>query len=217
MKVFGLPGQIIRNARLASRLIDAKTPDIVAQIRRDAVKRWRSAMEKGLTSAAAAEAVGVPRSSLYRWSHHPRPRSKRPHRTRSKSWTPELVMAVEHLRADHPMWGKAKLVVLLKREGFNVSQATVGRIITHLVGRGVVESVPTLRHRKGAGARQWRRRHAIRLPKGLKPTLPGEVVQIDTLSINLRPNIPRAGDASKSEQIPRTEKLIDHSEPFDHD
>ena len=87
------------------------------------------------------------------------------------------------------MWGKAKLVVLLRREGFKVSQATVGRILAHLVKRGAVESVPMLRRRKGAAARPWQRRHAIRLPKGLKPTSPGEVVQVDTLSINLRPNV----------------------------
>jgi putative transposase len=188
MKVFGLPGQIIRNARAASRLIDAKTPDIAAVIRRDAVKRWRLAMAKGLTAKEAAQAVGVPRSSLYRWQKRPQLRSKRPHRTRPKNWTPELVMAIEHLRGDHPMWGKAKIVVLLRREGFSVSQATVGRIIAHMVGRGVLESVPTLRRRKGAGARQWRRKHAIRLPAGHKPTAPGQLVQVDTLSINVRPN-----------------------------
>ncbi len=167
MKVFGLPGQIIRNA----------------------VRRWRLAMDKGLTSEAAAEAVGVPRSSLYRWMKRAHALSKRPHRKRAKSWTPELLMTIEHLRADHPMWGKAKLVVLLRREGFKVSEATVGRILAHLVARGAVESVPMLRRRKGAGARQWRRRHAVRLPKGLRPTAPGEVVQVDTLSINLRPGV----------------------------
>jgi putative transposase len=189
MKVFGLPGQIIRNARVVSRLIAAKTPNIEAAIRRDTVQRWRLAMEQGLTAEAAAKAVGVPRSSLYRWKKSPQPLSKRPHRKRQKSWTPDLVMTIEHLRADHPMWGKSKLVVLLRREGFAVSEATVGRILAHLVARGAIESVPLLRRRKGAGARQWRRQHARRLPKGLKPTAPGEVVQVDTLSINVRPGV----------------------------
>lgn len=50
-----------------------------------------------------------------------------------------------------------------------------------------VEQVPTLRQRKGGRARQWRRKHAQRLPKGTKPTTPGELVQVDTLSVNVRP------------------------------
>lgn len=86
------------------------------------------------------------------------------------------------------MWGRAKIGPLLRREGFVVSDATVGRIIAHLVARGVVERVPMLRRRKGGAARQWRRKHALRLPKGTKPTSPGELVQVDTLAVNVRPD-----------------------------
>jgi transposase-like protein len=184
MQVFGLPGHIIRTGKLASR-IAAKSQDNEAAIRRAAVARWRQAMADGLTADQAAKAVGVPRSTLYRWQKRPERRSKRPKRRRAKTWTPALV---EALRLDHPMWGKAKLGPLLRRQGFAVSDATVGRIIAYLVARGVVEPVPTLRRRKGRGARHWRRKHAQRLPKGTKPTRPGELVQIDTLSVNIRPD-----------------------------
>ena len=188
MQVFGLPGHIIRNGRRASRLIDAEPANSAAASRRMAVARWRQAMARGLSGAHAAAAVGVPRSTLYRWAKQPQPRSKRPRRLRAKSWTPALVEAVEALRLDHPMWGRAKLGPLLRREGFAASDATIGRILAHLVARGAVEAVPLLRRRKGAAARQWRRQHAIRLPKGTKPKRPGELVQVDTLSVNLRPD-----------------------------
>jgi transposase InsO family protein len=187
MQVFGLPGHIIRSGKLASR-IAAQSPDNEAAIRRAAVSRWRQAVMDGLTSEQAARAVGVPRANLYRWEKRPAPRSKRPKRMRAKTWSPALVEALEALRLDHPMWGKAKLGPLIRREGFAASDSTVGRIIAYLVARGVVEPVPTLRRRKGAGARQWRRKHALRLPKGLKPTQPGELVQVDTLSVNVRPD-----------------------------
>jgi transposase InsO family protein len=186
MQVFGLPGHIIRNGKVASR-IAAKLSDNESAIRRAAVDRWRQAMADGLTADQAAKAVGVPRASLYRWERRPKLRSRRPKRVRAKSWTPALVEAVEALRLDHPMWGRAKIGPLVRREGFVVSDATVGRIIAHLVGRGAVEWVPTLRRRKGGAARQWRRKHALRLPKGTKPSVPGELVQVDTLSINVRP------------------------------
>jgi len=187
MQVFGLPGHIIRAGRVASR-IAAQSPDNEAAIRDATLARWRQAMADGLTAEQAAKAVGTSRASLYRWHKQPKPRSRRPQRLRANTWTPALIEAVEALRLDHPMWGKAKLGPLLRREGFIVSDSTVGRIIAYLVGRGVVERVPTLRRRNGAGAREWRRKHALRLPKGKKPTQPGELVQVDTLSVNVRPD-----------------------------
>ena len=190
MQVFGLPGHVMRNGRAASRLIDAKTPNIVAAMRRDAVERWRQAMARGLTSREAADAVGHARSNLYRWERDPEPKSRRPHRPRQPAWPSALVEAVEELRADNPMWGKRKLVRLLAREGFATSVSTVGRILKALVARGVVIPVPTLRRRPGG--RRFRftaaERYGRRLPKGMKPSRPGELVQIDTLFVNVTPD-----------------------------
>lgn len=190
MQVFGLPGRIIRTAQKMSRLIDAKSPDYEAAIRRDTVRRWRHAIRNGLTVDAAAQAVGVPRATLYRWETQPVPKSRRPHRLRQPCWAPSLVEAVEELRLDNPMWGKRKIAVMLAREGFKVSLSTVGRILAKLVAKGVVIPVPVLRRKPGGRRFRFtnRQRHARRLPKGLKPTRPGEIVQIDTLFINIRPN-----------------------------
>ena len=187
MQVFGLPGQIIKNGRAASRLLAAQTPDIEAARRRDAVARWRRARADGLNAEQAARAVGVPRSTLYRWGKDAAPRSRRPHRLRPKTWTPALRQAAERLRQDFPMWGRAKIGPLLRAEGFEVSDATVGRILAELVARGVVQAVPTLRRRPHA--RRWtaKRRFARRLPRGLAATEPGGLVQLDTVFVNLTP------------------------------
>lgn len=187
MQVFGLPGHVIRNARAASRLLGAKTPDIEAARRRGAVARWRTAIAKGLSSADAAKAVGHPRASLYRWEKRPDALPRRPKRLRAKTWTPALIMAVERLRLDFPMWGRAKIGPLARAEGFKTSDATVGRIIGHLVRRGVVQEVPALRKR--SHARRWtqKRRFAVRLPKHLKASRPGHIVQLDTVFITLEP------------------------------
>src|SRR4051794_18878101 len=88
MQVFGLPRHIIRSARLASRLIDANTPDIAAASRRDALSRWHAARKHGLSAEAAAQAVGVPRSTLYGWIAEPEPKSRKPHRPRKPAWLP---------------------------------------------------------------------------------------------------------------------------------
>lgn len=187
MQVFGLPRHTIRSGALASR-IAAKSSSNEAAIRRDAVRRWRQAMAQGLSAAAAAEIVGYPRSTLYRWEKAPEPKSRRPHHLRKPAWPPVLVQAIEELRADNPMWGKRKLAVLLAREGFAVSVSTVGRILKSLMRRGVVTPVPRLRRKPGG--RRFRligKRHARRLPKGLKPSRPGEMVQVDTLFISMVP------------------------------
>ena len=155
MQVHGLPGHVIAGSRAASRLLDAETTNIVAARRRDAVVRWRAAMAKGLSAEDAAAAVGVPRSTLYRWKNQPQPRSRRPRQMRGKTWTAALVQAVEHLRGDNPMWGKRKIAVLLRREGFVVSISTVGRIIAQLVARGAVVAVPILRRRPGQRESSW--------------------------------------------------------------
>ena len=144
-------------------------------------------MADGLSAEAAARAVGVPRSTLYRWQRRPEPRSRRPHRVRTRSWPSTLVRAVEALRLDHPMWGRAKLGPLLRARGFAVSDATVGRIITSLVARGVVSPVPGLRRRRHTSRRPARRRFAVRLPRGLEPHKPGGLVQIDTVFVSLWP------------------------------
>jgi len=188
MQVFGLPRQIIRNGCGASRLLAAKTPNIEAARRRDAVARWRRAMVDGLTAEQAAQAVGEPRSTLYRWEKAPEPRSRRPKRVRQAQWPLALIEAVSAIRADNPMWGKRKIAALLKREGQRVSVSKVGRILRRLMDRGAVVPAPILRRRPGG--RRFRfdagQRYAKRLAKGRKAKTPGERVQIDTLFVNVR-------------------------------
>lgn len=189
MQVFGLPRHVTRTAQSASRLLGAKPSSSEAQRRRDAVARWRGARADGLTGEQAARAVGVSRATLYRWAACAEPHSRRPHRVRTPAWTAALVQAVKDLRADNPMWGKRKLAAVLRREGVAVSTSSVGRILRRLMERGLVVPVPTLRRRPAPRRFNYtaKERHARRLPKGLKPERPGELVQIDTLSVSLRP------------------------------
>ena len=190
MQVFSLPRHLTRTAQSASRLLGATPPDSEAQRRRDAVARWHGARANGLTAEQAARAVGIGRATLYRWMQAPVPQSRRPHRCRKPSFAPALVQAVEELRADNPMWGKRKLAALLRREGVVVSTSSVGRILRKLMDKGVVTPVPTLRRNPAARRIRLnaRQRYARRLPKGLKPSSPGEIVQIDTLCVNVRPD-----------------------------
>jgi transposase InsO family protein len=185
MQIRGLHRSIYRGASLASRLEAKERSDVVE--RRDAVARWHQARRDGLTAGQAAKAVGTPLSTLYRWAKDASRKSRRPKTIRKATWTSKLVQAVEDWRLEEPMWGKAKIVVKLIEQGFKVSEATVGRILAHLVKRGVVEPVPTIR--KAARTRKWsaKRRFAERLPKSAKAKEPGEIVQLDTVYLTLAP------------------------------
>jgi len=185
MQVFGLQRAIYQGARWSSRCEAAPLDDEAAQ-RADAVRRWRTAMAHGLTAAQAARAVGVARANLYRWEKTPQLKSRRPKTLRKPQWTPTLLKAVEALRLDYPMWGKAKLGPILRAQGVAVSD--VGRILKALVARGAIDPVPLMRSKKAALRRKIRRPHALRLPKGMKAKTPGALVQIDTLTIQIAPD-----------------------------
>jgi transposase InsO family protein len=89
---------------------------------------------------------------------------------------------VLELREQYPRWGKDKLVVLLRKEGIEVSASMAGRILKHLKDSG--QLIEPLRER-------WRskkhppRPYAIRKPKGYIAKEPGDLVEVDT--VDLRP------------------------------
>ena len=192
MQVRGLHRAIYRGASLASRLETQERSDVVE--RRDAVARWHQARRDGLTASQAAKAVGTPLSTLYRWAKDTPPKSRRPKTARKTTWTTKLVQAVEEWRLEEPTWGKAKIVVKLREEGSATSEATVGRLLAHLVKRGAIEPVAAMR--KAAKTRKWaaKRRFAERLPKSAKATRPGQILQLDTVTSRSR----RASTSSTS-------------------
>ncbi|MBC7218170.1 MAG: helix-turn-helix domain-containing protein, partial [Candidatus Caldatribacterium sp.] len=65
-------------------------------------------------------------------------RSRRPKKVRKPKWTPELLKRIQELKETYPFLGKEKLTLFLKREGFEVSSSTVGRILWYLRRRGVL-------------------------------------------------------------------------------
>ncbi len=164
-----------------------------AQTRLRWVNCWRALRKQGLSSSAAAETLGLPRSTLYRWDRALREdgpaglrtRSRRPKRVRQRTWSPDLAQAVLRLREGHPRWGKDKLVVLLRRHGWQTSSSTVGRILTSLKTRNVLREPP----RPGVSVRRRvrRRPYAVRKPSEYRATQPGDIVQVDTLDVRHLP------------------------------
>lgn len=189
MSVYGaiLPGA----ARLA-RL----TPDLSKQGR--GRLKWFDYYERHKHNASlTARYFGISRQTFYRWKRRYNPRnlstlegrSHRPHRLRQPTWSVELARAVQQWREANPRWGKDKLVRLLREEGWAVSTSMVGRILSRLRERGVLQEpwVSAISARK----RPWRRPYGVRKPKEYRPVAPGDLVQVDTLDVRLLPGVVR--------------------------
>ena len=176
-------------AAVRAQLAEAgTTPEKEMELERIAkVETWMELREEaGMTVKAAAKRVDEPPSNLYRWQKDPSVKSTRPHNLRKSKISHELVEAVLKIRRAQKTWGKEKIQVAVLEEGFDVSVSTVGRIITDAINKGLIQAYDHLI----SGSRTRRKRksarpHAIRLPKGKKPKRPGEIVQIDTVHVEL--------------------------------
>jgi putative transposase len=133
--------------------------------------------------------------TFYRWKKRYNPRhlesledcSHRPKHVRQPTYSIELVNAVLRLREEYPRWGKDKLVILLRREGFTCSASTVGRILHKLKEHGVLkEPVPS---HISARKSQRQRPYAVRKPKDYVVKEPGDIVEVDTLDVRPLPGV----------------------------
>jgi transposase InsO family protein len=138
---------------------------------------------------------GISRQTFYRWKQRYDPqqlttledRSHRPLRRRRPTWTAAQAEQVRQLRERYPRWGKDKLAVLLRGQGWPVSVSRVGRILASLRQRGVL-TAPVLfrvKRRRGTTGRPW----ALRKPKDYAVEQPGDLVQLDTLDLRPSPNV----------------------------
>jgi len=156
----------------------------------DAKKRYRWLhwhTTHGRTVSLTCRHHGISRRTFYRWQHRfdqhglagLEDHSHRPHHCPRPTWTTAQVQAVLAVRVQYPRWGKAKLQVLLAREGVDLSVSMVGRILHHLTATG------QLREGKRAGVRTVRpsRPYAIRKPKDYVVAAPGDLVQVDTKDV----------------------------------
>jgi len=169
-----------------------------AELSREARKRlaWLDYYQaQGRKVALTCRHFGISRQTFYRWKQRYDPedlstledRSHRPRHRRQPTWTREQAERVRRLREQYPRWGKDKLAVLLRREGWSVSVSMVGRILTSLRQRGVLTAPLRFRvkRRRGTANRPW----ALRKPKDYAVEQPGDLVQLDTMDLRPAPGV----------------------------
>lgn len=132
-------------------------------------------------------------ATFYRWRPRYNPRrlrtledhSRRPRRVRVPQTPPALVARIRALRELYPRWGKAKLVVLLRADGWTVSASTVGRTLHRLRRVGQLREPAVVKAQRRR--RRVRRPYARRKPWEYVPRIPGDLVQLDTMVVEVLP------------------------------
>lgn len=146
--------------------------------------------------ADAVRVFGRSRATIYRWlkRYDPedlrslRPRSRQPTHTRRRQWTADQEQAVLRLRTAYPRYGKVKLRVLLAAEAMVVSASTIGRILGSLRRRQLLIEPQAVRVRQRRPVRPY----ATRVPRDQRqPTVPGQLIQLDTMHVRPLPGVER--------------------------
>ena len=138
---------------------------------------------------------GISPQTFYRWlrrydPYHPQTlesHSHRPKRVRQPTYSTEQIEAVRRMREQYPRWGKDKLQVLLKKQGYQLSASTIGRILHYLQIQGHLPE--PLTNPISAKKRSRKRPYAVRKPAEYQAKLPGDMVEIDTLDVRPLPGI----------------------------
>jgi transposase InsO family protein len=146
--------------------------------------------------AAAQEAFGVSRRTLFAWRaqlrrgkgkpHTLTPGSTRPHRLRRRSWPLAVIEEIRRLRCAHPNLGKEKLYRFVKafclRHNLPIpSVRTIGRLIADAPDKMRHAKLRVSRFPQGRVKRSTRERK----PKGYRPEGPGDCIAWDSIERRL--------------------------------
>ena len=147
---------------------------------------------EGCSFAVALEAICCSKATYYRWGKRYQQqgviglesRPSRPHQVRQPQWTKQQEQQVLHLRRRYPLWGKRKLWKVLSRDqGFSLGISTVGRILKKLVKLNRIKPVSFYYGRVKPKRQRQFTQHAKRWQYGMKAKGPGELVQVDHMSV----------------------------------
>ncbi|MBS0271825.1 MAG: DDE-type integrase/transposase/recombinase [Proteobacteria bacterium] len=152
-------------------------------------RNWERLKSERVTDQTCQEISGISKATYYRYKKHLDqlakgilPPSKRPTSVRKPQWGESEKQLVLKLRRENPTYGKAKIAVILRRDhGLTLSESTVGRILKYLLHKGLIQ-------KSLSAPRQKRKRrfkgHAQPWKYGMKITKPGQMVQIDHMTIS---------------------------------
>lgn len=140
--------------------------------------------KNGKNISLTARHFGYTRKTIRKWQRRLKEygpaglnnQSREPKNKRKPTTSQEIVFKVASLRKEYPAWSKYKIKVLLEKEGIEVSESTVGRILKR---KGLIDRKTSRKRRKAA------KNPKKRFPKGFVIKSSGDMIQIDVKHIPL--------------------------------
>lgn len=165
-----------------------------ASRRVEKVKLYQRLRAEGCSEETALKAVELSRATYFRWKKilfEKGPKglevaSRKPKTLRQVQWTQELQLAIFRLRKANPIYGRLKIHAILLRdfpELAKVSITTVGRILKKLVDLKRILPAWVLSASKRSRRKRKFDKYAQRWKYGMKAKQPGELVQLDHMSV----------------------------------
>ena len=154
------------------------------------IEKYEKLKKGGAMEKSILEVLEISRATYYRWKSRYKwqgvkglkPISSRPKSTRTKVvLTKYMITKIKEIRNRHKMYGKAKIHSILRRQGEEISESSVGRGLKYLASKNLIERVVILKCQKERKYIRKYTRHAQRIKKGQK----GQI-QIDHMIINLK-------------------------------
>ncbi len=153
------------------------------------VKTWEKLKFEGVSDQTCQEIIGISRSTYYRYKAHLSalekgilPPSKRPKSLRKPQWGEAEMQLVLQVRRENPTYGKAKISIILKRDhNLPISESTTGRIVKHLMYKGLIQKSLSAPYKK---RKRRFKGHAQPWIYGMKGSKPGQMVQVDHMSVS---------------------------------
>ena len=107
--------------------------------------------------------------------------SSKPHSYRMSKISDSVRDLILRIRKENHTYGKSKIVVIIKRDhGVKISESSVGRILKDLMIRGKISRYISSRKKR----KRRFNKHAIRWEYGKVVNDPGEMIQIDHMSVS---------------------------------
>jgi IS30 family transposase len=186
MQIFGLHKNIYK---LSSYALSQEKLELHRKKYEKPVKYWSKLKSEQVCDKTCAQVIGISKATYYRYRARLMalnkgilPPSKRPKSVRKPSWGESEMQGVLRLRRENPTYGKAKITVILKRDhNVHLSESTIGRIIKHLMRKGLIQKSLSAPYKK---RRRHFKGHAQPWVYGMKGLKPGQMIQIDHMSVS---------------------------------
>lgn len=184
--------QSLRIKSYRSWKVDDRPYSDIAKKKFKLLRDFESLKANGSKEDVILGVLGICRTTLYRMKHQYNkygmaglePKSKRPINVRTPVFDKSIESLVLKLRKQEPTWGKNKLHRIIVRDyGIIVSLPTVGRIISKLIATNKVKTAYLAANKDKSKRRRVFNKHANRWKYGMKGSKPGEMVQIDHMSV----------------------------------